>query len=105
MTDRHDVGPREDTLTLFAARLRARRRTDTSGRHGVVHNGLKGSLMDELKRTYRDVETEVKKTARDVDGTDLKDHVGNAGDEARKDLGNLGDDVRTADHDAADHGV
>lgn len=42
--------------------------------------------MDEVKRTYRDVETNVKKTARDVDGTDLKDRVGNAGDEAGKDL-------------------
>jgi len=52
--------------------------------------------MDEVKRTYRDVETDVKKTARGIDGTDPKDYVGNAGDEVGKDLGNLGDDVREA---------
>jgi hypothetical protein len=50
--------------------------------------------MDEVKRTYRDVETGVKKTVRGVDGTDLRDRVANAGDEVRKDLGNLGDDAR-----------
>jgi len=50
--------------------------------------------MDEVKRTYRDVETETKKDLRGIDGTDVKDAVGNAGDEARKDLGNLGDDLR-----------
>jgi len=50
--------------------------------------------MDEVKRTYRDVETDLKKGAGDLDGTDLKDTVGNAGDEARKDLGNVGDAVR-----------
>jgi hypothetical protein len=59
------------------------------GREGV-------ESMDEVKRTYRDVETDLKKTARDVDGTDPTDRVGNAGDEARKDLGNMGDDVRKA---------
>jgi hypothetical protein len=52
--------------------------------------------MDEVKRTYRDVETNVKKGVRGIDGTDFKDQVGNAGDEARKDLGNLGDDLRKA---------
>jgi hypothetical protein len=52
--------------------------------------------MDEVKRTYRDVETGIKKAARGVGGTDLKDRVGNAGDETRKNLGNLGDDVRKA---------
>ena len=55
--------------------------------------------MDEVKRTYRDVETDVKKTARGIDGTDPKDYVGNAGDEIGKDLGNLGDDVRKAGRD------
>jgi hypothetical protein len=50
--------------------------------------------MDNVKRTYRDVETNVKKTARAVGGTDLKDRVGDAGDEASKDLGNLGDRIR-----------
>jgi hypothetical protein len=54
--------------------------------------------MDEVKHTYRDVETVVKKTVRGIDGTDLRDRVGNAGDEARKNLGNLGDDVRRAGH-------
>jgi hypothetical protein len=57
--------------------------------------------MDEVKRTYRDVETDVKKTARGIDGTDPKDHVGNAGDEIGKDLGNLGDDIRKAGRDPA----
>lgn len=52
--------------------------------------------MDEVKRTYRDVETDLKKTTRGIDGTDFKDHVRNAGDEVRKDLGNLGDDVHKA---------
>ena len=55
--------------------------------------------MDEVKRTYRDVETNVKKAARGIDGTDSKDYVGNAGDEIGKDLGNLGDEVRNAGRD------
>ena len=50
--------------------------------------------MDDMKRTYRDVETETKKDLRGIDGTDVKDAIGNAGDEARKDLGNMGDDLR-----------
>ena len=53
-------------------------------------------MTDNVKRTYRDVETRVRKTARSVGGTSLGDHVGNAGDEVRKDLGNLGDAVRRA---------
>ena len=39
--------------------------------------------MDEVKRTYRDVETNVKKGVRGIDGTDFKDHFGNAGDDHR----------------------
>ena len=50
--------------------------------------------MDEVKRTYRDAETETKKDLRGIDGTDVKDAIGNAGDAARKDLGNMGDDLR-----------
>jgi hypothetical protein len=50
--------------------------------------------MDEVKRTYRDVETETKKNVRGIDGTDVKDAIGNAGDEVRKDVGNAGDDLR-----------
>jgi hypothetical protein len=50
--------------------------------------------MNEVKKTYRDFETETKKVARDVGGHDLGDDVGNAGDEARRRLGNLGDDTR-----------
>jgi hypothetical protein len=50
--------------------------------------------MDDVKETYRKVETGMKKTIRSLDGTDLNDQVGNVGDEARKDLGNLRDDAR-----------
>jgi len=52
--------------------------------------------MDEVKRTYRDVETSVKKGLRGIDGTDPNGYVGNTRDELGKDLGNLGDDVRRA---------
>lgn len=51
----------------------------------------------DVKRTYRNIETDAKKTRRDLDGTDVKDTVGNAGDEARRVLGNVGDDIRTTD--------
>jgi hypothetical protein len=57
-------------------------------------------LMDEAKRTYRDVKNDIKKAARGIDGTDTKDYVGNAGDEVGKDLGNLGDDIRRAGRQA-----
>ena len=50
--------------------------------------------MEEVKKTWREGETEVAEKSREADGTDLKDHVGNIGDKARKDLSNLGDDVR-----------
>ena len=43
----------------------------------------------DVKRTYRNIETDAKKTRRDLDGTDVKDTVGNAGDEARRVLGNV----------------
>jgi hypothetical protein len=56
--------------------------------------------MDDVKETYRKVETGIKKTARSLDGTDLDDQVGNVGDEARKDLGNLGDEARKAASEA-----
>jgi hypothetical protein len=70
--------------------------SDGDGRH-PVRDGLEGDrLMDEIKRTYRNIKTDLKKSARGIDGTDFKDQVGNAGDEARKDLGNTGDDVRRA---------
>lgn len=57
--------------------------------------------MDEVKKTYRDVETTSKEAIRDVDGHDLSDDLGNAGDEARRKLGNLGDDIR---HEADQRG-
>jgi hypothetical protein len=65
-------------------------------RHDVRDGARQDGDMDEVKRTYRQVETGGKKAARGVDGTDLKDRVGNAGDAARRNLGNLGDDVRRA---------
>ena len=52
--------------------------------------------MDDVKRTYRDVETDIKKTARSVGGTDLKDQIGNAGDEARKPSPNAEGDQHTS---------
>jgi hypothetical protein len=67
--------------------------------HGtpVLRDGREGDeATDEVKRAYRDVETNVKKGVRGIDGTDPKDYVGNTGDEIGKDLGNLGDDVRRA---------
>jgi hypothetical protein len=64
--------------------------------------------MDDLKKGYREGETDVKEAWRNRDGEDLGDKVANAGDEIRKDLGNLGDDARNAvDNagDTADRGV
>ena len=58
--------------------------------------------MDDLKKGYRDVESNAKEGWREGDGEDLADKVGNAGDEARKHLGNLGDDLRNAGDDARD---
>jgi hypothetical protein len=51
--------------------------------------------MDDIKRTYRDVEQGAKETWRKSDGEeDLGDKVGGVGDQARKDLGNAGDAIR-----------
>ena len=51
--------------------------------------------MDEVKKAYREGETEVKKAYRQADGDEsVGDKVANAGDEVRKDLGNAGDDIR-----------
>lgn len=51
--------------------------------------------MDDVKKTYREVEKGAKEAVRGIDGDeDLADKVGNAGDEIRKDLGNAGDDLR-----------
>lgn len=52
--------------------------------------------MDDLKKTYREGETDAKEAWRNRDGEDLADKVGNAGDEIRKNLGNAGDDLRNA---------
>ena len=50
--------------------------------------------MDDIKKTYREVEDDTKKRWRNSDGEDLADLAGNAGDQARKDLGNAGDTLR-----------
>jgi hypothetical protein len=53
--------------------------------------------MDEVKKTYREVEQDAKEAWRRSDGDeDLGDKVGNAGDELRKDLGNAGDQIGNA---------
>ena len=49
--------------------------------------------MDEVKRTYRDVEANVKKGVRGIDGTDPKDYVGNTGDEIGKPPGRASHDA------------
>ena len=50
--------------------------------------------MDDVKRTYRDVEKDSKQAWRESDGSEgPADKIGNAGDEIRKDLGNAGDTV------------
>jgi hypothetical protein len=72
------------------------REDDHLSRSAAADQAQGDGIMDEVKRTYRDVKTDAKKAVRGVDGTDLKDSVGNAGDEASKELGNLGDDVRKA---------
>lgn len=64
--------------------------------------------MDDLKKGYREGETEAKEAWRKRDGEDLGDKVGNLGDDIRKNLGNLGDDMRRAADDAgntAKHGT
>ena len=50
--------------------------------------------MDDVKRTYRDVEKDSKQAWRESDGGEgPADKVGDAGDEIRKDLGNAGDTI------------
>ena len=50
--------------------------------------------MDDVKRTYRDVEKDSKQAWRESDGVESPaDKIGDAGDEIRKDLGNAGDTV------------
>jgi len=58
--------------------------------------------MDDLKKGYRESETEAGKAWRNRDGEDLGDRVGNLGDDIRKNLGNLGDDMRRAADDTGD---
>jgi hypothetical protein len=58
--------------------------------------------MDDVKKTYRDVEQGAKKTVREIDGHDVGDDVGNAGDAVRKDLGNAGDKVQHESERAID---
>lgn len=52
--------------------------------------------MDELKKGFRQGESDSKEAWRDHDGTDAKDAIGNAGDEIRKHLGNAGDNADEA---------
>jgi len=52
--------------------------------------------MDDVKKDYRDAESDTKEAWRNRYGEDVADKVGNAGDEAREQLGNLGDDARDA---------
>ena len=60
----------------------------------VLRDGREGDeAMDEVKRTYRDVETNVKKGVRGIDGTDPKDYVGNTGDEIGKPPGRASHDA------------
>ena len=56
--------------------------------------------MDDLKKGYREGETDAKEAWRNRDGTSPSDAIGNAGDEIRKNLGNLGDDSDNARKDA-----
>ncbi len=56
--------------------------------------------MDDLKKGYREGETESKEAWRNRDGTSVSDAIGNAGDEIRKNLGNAGDDADKASKDA-----
>jgi hypothetical protein len=60
--------------------------------------------VDDIKKTYRDVEQEGKERWRERDGEDLADTAGNAGDEIRKDLGNAGDDLRRTDDEEVNRG-
>ena len=56
--------------------------------------------MDDVKRTYRDVEKDSKEAWRESDGVESPaDTIGNAGDEIRKDLGNAGDSAREVGQD------
>lgn len=60
--------------------------------------------MDDVKKTYREVETGAKEGWRKSDGDEsVADKVGNAGDEIRKDLGNAGDAVRRKIDEPGDH--
>ncbi len=52
--------------------------------------------MDDLKKGYREGETDTKEAWRNRDGTSVSDAIGNAGDEIRKHLGNAGDDADEA---------
>ncbi len=56
--------------------------------------------MDEMKKGFREGETDTKEAWRNRDGTDVKDAIGNAGDEVRKHLGNAGDDADEANKNA-----
>ena len=56
--------------------------------------------MDDVKRTYRDVEKDSKEAWRESDGSEgPADKIGDAGDEIRKDLGNAGDTVGEVGND------
>ncbi len=56
--------------------------------------------MDDVKRTYRDVEKDSKQAWRESDGSEgPADKIGDAGDEIRKDLGNAGDTAREVGQD------
>lgn len=62
-----------------------------------------GSSVDDVKKTYREAETNVKKEWRKADGEeDLGDKAANAGDELRKHAGNAGDDIREGVDDVKD---
>ncbi len=56
--------------------------------------------MDDLKKGYREGETDAKEAWRNRDGTSPSDAVGNLGDEIRKKLGDAGDDADQARKDA-----